>query len=101
MRPSLPLRLLREFWAGLGYYGCSVMGMTPKQFYNYLASDEQHGEHEEHGVNGDCAECSGKALATPELPPAAHPERLVPDEPLSEEASRLWSELNLGGWPTV
>lgn len=92
MRPSLPLRLLREFWAGLGYYGCSVMGMTPKQFFNYLAADEEYEE------NGERPE---EVLATPELPSAAHPERLVPDEPLSEEASRLWSELNLGGWPTV
>jgi hypothetical protein len=86
MRPSLPRRLLREFWAGLGYYGCSVMGMTPKQFYNYVASD---------------GEFPDELPATPALPSAAHPECLVPDEPLSEEASRLWTELNMGGWPTV
>ncbi|MBO2445599.1 hypothetical protein J4573_00700 [Actinomadura barringtoniae] len=64
--------------------------MTPRQLHHYLTSEDEDEE-----------ECPGEALATPALPPAAHPERLVPDEPLSEEASRLWAELNMGGWPTV
>lgn len=83
MRPGLARRLLRHFWIGLGYFGCAVMGMTPKQYYRYFTAIEE--------------QSAAEAPTTAALPPPAHPERLVPDEPLSEEASRLWAQLDLGG----
>ncbi|MFA1548277.1 DUF6059 family protein [Actinomadura chokoriensis] len=77
MRSGLLRRVLRYLCIGLGYTGFGVLGMTPSQYMRYTAQRE-----------------ADKRSSTPALPPPAHPERLVPGEPLSEEASRLWSQLD-------
>ncbi|MFB4306657.1 DUF6059 family protein [Actinomadura sp. GTD37] len=82
MGPGLLRRALRYLSAGLGYVGFGVIGMTPSQYMRYAANREA-------GSEAEAEECASHL--TP--PPPAHPERLVPGEPLSEEASRLWAQL--------
>lgn len=83
MRRGLLRRALRYLGAGMGYVGFGVIGMTPSQYMRYMSDRAAEGEA------GD--EERPSALA---LPPPGHPERLVPGEPLSEEASRLWAQLD-------
>jgi hypothetical protein len=78
MGSNLPRRLLRLIWNGLGY--CSLaMGMTPLYYYRHYLNASTHPEEEQPPM--------------PPEPAPGHPERLVPNEPLSEEASRLWAQL--------
>ncbi|GAA1774964.1 DUF6059 family protein [Actinomadura chokoriensis] len=81
MGRGLLRRALRYLGAGMGYVGFGVIGMTPSQYMRYMSERADEAEAEE---------CPS-ALASP---PPGHPERLVPGEPLSEEASRLWAQLD-------
>lgn len=80
MRPRLSA-LLRHIWSGLGYVGWFAAGPMPAQYGRYVP-------------DVPAEQPAPTPPATPSLPPAAHPERLVPDEPLTEEASELWAQLS-------
>ncbi|GLW63964.1 hypothetical protein Arub01_22080 [Actinomadura rubrobrunea] len=72
MGRGLPRRLLRYVWSGLAYVGYGMAGAVL-------------GGHQWHAA---------RTPPTPSVPPPAHPERLVPDVPLSEEEARLWAQLD-------
>ncbi|MFA1538388.1 DUF6059 family protein [Actinomadura monticuli] len=84
-------RALRYLSTGMGYVGFGVIGMTPSQYMRYVAQREDGAAHEP-GAAGHAA-AAAEDPPDGSLPPPAHPERLVPGEPLSEEASRLWAQL--------
>ncbi|MDL4774143.1 MULTISPECIES: DUF6059 family protein [Thermomonosporaceae] len=83
MGSGLLRRVLRYVLIGLGHAGLGTLGMTPSQYMRYIAEYE-----------ADAGARSGDGPSTPSLPPPAHPERLVPGEPLGEEASGLWAQLD-------
>ncbi|GAA2102346.1 hypothetical protein GCM10009780_52680 [Actinomadura alba] len=81
MGANLGRRLLRHLWKGLNYTAYAAAWMPPVPLRVYPDAEQ------------DVA-----TTPTPSLPPA-HPERLVPDEPISAEAASLWMQLSDLGKP--
>lgn len=99
-------RIASELAFGLSLFGASVVGMDPREILR--GGPARRGDAARAGgagpegdsvpadsfppvVGGPPAGASRRRVI--EQPPPGHPERLVPDQPLTDEERRIWRQL--------
>ncbi|WP_027660424.1 DUF6059 family protein [Salinispora fenicalii] len=101
-------RIAAEMAFGLSLFGASVIGMDPREILRRgrtrwgdaaPAAGGAGWEGDSIPADSPSPVGGGRRLALPgpgplvEQPPPGHPERLVPDQPLTDEERQIWLQL--------